>query len=121
VSLGDLSAAHRYTTGLHLPGEITLDATKGKMYWADAGTHKIRRANLDGSGLEDLVTRELSTPWALALDVAGGKMYWTDAGTGKIQRANLDGSGVEDLVMTYSSGPAGGGGKRYGLALELGK
>lgn len=51
----------------------------------------------------------------------GGKMYWTDAGTDKIQRANLDGSAVEDLIMIYSSGPAAGGGKRRGLALDLGR
>jgi len=53
--------------------------------------------------------------------VAGGTMYWTDAGTGKIQRAKLDGSGVEDLVITYTGGPAKGGGQRYGLALATGR
>jgi hypothetical protein len=46
-----------------------------------------------------------------------GKMYWTDAGSSKIQRANLDGTSVEDLLVTYSSGPMGGGGQRYGIAL----
>ena len=44
-------------------------------------------------------------------------MYWTDAGSSKIQRANLDGTSVEDLLITYSSGPMGGGGQRYGIAL----
>jgi hypothetical protein len=33
------------------------------------------------------------------------------------RRANLDGTGVEDLIITYSSGPMGGGGQRYGIAL----
>ena len=46
-------------------------------------------------------------------------MYWTDAGSSKIQRANLDGTSVEDLIITYSSGPMGGGGQRYGIALDL--
>jgi sugar lactone lactonase YvrE len=93
----------------------------GKMYWTDSATDKIQRANLDGSRIEDLVTTGLQAPWGIALDTTKGKMYWTDAGTGKIQRANLDGSRVEDLIMTYSSGPAAGGGKRRGLALDLGK
>ena len=61
---------------------------------------KIQRANLDGSNVQDLVTRTqgLGDPFGIALDVVGGKMYWTDNGTEKIQRANLDGSNIEDLV-----------------------
>lgn len=75
------------------------------MYWADAGTNKVHRANLDGSGIEELltVTDPILSPLSIALDLGGGKMYiglgdyeWqTD---GKIQRANLDGSGVEELI-----------------------
>ena len=83
-----------------------------KLYWADFGTDKIQRANLDGSGVEDLVTSGLGDPYGLALDVAGGKMYWTDVGTDKIQRADLDGSGVEDLVTSGLGDP-------YGLALDV--
>ena len=87
------------------------------MYWTDAGTAKIQRANLDGSGVEDLVTSGLSEPFGLDLDLGAGKMYWTDAGTAKIQRANLDGSGVEDLVTSGLSEPFGdldlGAGKMY--------
>ena len=82
-------------------------------------TEKIQRSNLDGSGVEDLVTTGLDwSPSGLALDVSGGKMYWTDAGTDKIQRSNLDGSGVEDLVTTGLEWPVGlaldvSGGKMY--------
>ena len=71
-----------------------------KMYWTDAGTATIQRANLDGSQVENLVTAGLDFPLGLALDVGQGKMYWTDDGTDKIQRANLDGSQVENLVTT---------------------
>jgi len=67
---------------------------QGKMYWTDTGTDKIQRANLDGSGVEDLVTSGLSAPYGIALDAAGGKMYWTDGATNKIQRANLEGKSV---------------------------
>ena len=68
-----------------------------KIYWIDVDSRKIQRANLDGSGVEDLV-EGLDFPYDIALDVAAGQMYWTDFHTNKIQRANLDGSGVEDLV-----------------------
>ena len=82
------------------------------MYWTDLSTDKIQRANLDGSDIEDLVTRGLESASGIALDVAGGKMYWTDVGelgTGaqvgkeKIQCANLDGSNVQTLV-THAQG-----------------
>ncbi len=68
------------------------------MYWADEEVDKIRRANLDGSNIEDLVSAAVMKPRALALDVTGGKMYWADEEIDKIQRANLDGSNIEDLV-----------------------
>ena len=93
----------------------------GKMDWTDLGIDKIQRVNLDGTGLEDLVTSSLIAPRGIALDVAGGKMYWTDAGSSQIQRATLDGTSVEDLITPYSSGPMGGGGKRYGIALATAK
>ena len=69
-----------------------------KLYWAEGGSIKIQRSNLDGSGVEDLVTSGLAAPSDIALDVAGGKMYWTEPFGEKIRRSNLDGSGVEDLV-----------------------
>jgi sugar lactone lactonase YvrE len=83
-----------------------------KIYWADMGTAKIQRADLDGTNVEDLVSSGLSSPAGIALDASAGKMYWTDAVTDKIQRANLDGSGVEDLV---SSGLE----MAYGIALDV--
>ena len=100
------------TTGLYDPAGIALDILRGKMYWTDNGIDKIQRANLDGSNVEDLITRQsplvgggntrLSIPEGIA--IGGGKMYWADYGTHKIQRANLElGAGeatrtIEDLV-----------------------
>ncbi len=87
-----------------------------KMYWTDRN-ERIQRSNLDGSGVEDLVTGLLD-PFGIALDVSGGKMYWTDGGTGKIQRSNLDGSGIETLITSGFRRPHGialdvSGGKMY--------
>ena len=77
-----------------------------KMYWIDEGTNKIRRANLDGSQVEDVLAR-LPDPYGIAMDVAAGKIYWTDRETDRIQRANLDGSEVEDIVTSGLEGPTG--------------
>ena len=40
------------------------------MYWTDLGPDKIQRANLDGSGIEDLVTINLSGPVGIVLNTA---------------------------------------------------
>ena len=58
------------TSRLREPRGIALDPGAGKMYWVDAGTDKIQRANLDGSQVEDLVTTGLSAPRGIALDLA---------------------------------------------------
>ena len=86
------------------------------MYWTDLGTKKIQRANLDGSGVTNLITTGLGTLHYLALDTAGGKMYWTDSAFDSIQRANLNGSHIEALVTTGLSSPGG-----IALDVEAGK
>ena len=114
------AVAGEANTGNNCSASVTVTVTTqtppaagaSKLYWTDWGTDKIQRANLDGSGVEDLVSGAgLDGPDGLALDMAGGKMYWTDAGTNKIQRADLNGSNVEDLVT--------GLGIPYGLALDV--
>jgi sugar lactone lactonase YvrE len=96
-------------------GQVRSDS----IYWADYDGGDIRRANLDGSAQQTLITG-LPSPVAIALDVAGGYMYWTEFGTGgggEIRRANLDGSGQTTLVskLTFPEGIALdlAGGKLY--------
>ena len=61
-------------SGLDLPGGLALDLRGGKMYWTDRGTAKIQRANLDGSGVEELLTSAvgLENPSGLALAPEAG-------------------------------------------------
>jgi hypothetical protein len=77
-----------------------LDLAGGKIYWAENGSDRIQRANLDGTELTTLVTGLFGGNNVVALDLVGGKMYWTenDNGGGDIRRANLDGTGQETLV-----------------------
>ncbi len=72
-----------------------------QIYWTDIAGGDIRRANLDGSGSQTLVSG-LNQPAGIALDLAGGKMYWSDYGGGDIREANLDGSGSQTLVSGLS-------------------
>ncbi len=105
---------------------IALDPSNGKLYWiegtgGDDPTAVIRRANLDGSGAEDIVTSAL-TPTSIALDPTNGKLYWGEidffsvgSGTGSvIRRANLDGSGRETVVAKTGIGTV-----VIGIALDL--
>lgn len=74
-------------------------ASQAKLLFAQNGngTDPIRRANLDGSQVEELITG-LGGPQDVAVDAATGQLYWTDGG--RVQRANLDGSGVQTVVAT---------------------
>lgn len=59
---------------LEEPRGIALDVAAGKIYWADKEAARIQRANLDGSGLETLLSEDdgLNYPFSLALDLGGG-------------------------------------------------
>ena len=99
---------------------IALDIASGKMYWTESGInrqyYKLRRANLDGSNVEDVIpTTELTRPYGIALDLFSGKVYWAEGAlgsvSGKIRRANLDGTNIEDLIAV--------GLCTFGLELDL--
>ena len=63
------------------------------VYWADAGTHSIARANLDGTGVQQSFIPGIDRPTAVAVD--NHYIYWADQTTETIGRANLDGTGVD--------------------------
>ena len=87
----------RLLSGLTEPVGIALDVAANKIYWTDfqsaAFGGGIRRANLDGTGMEILVDEGAL---GIALDLKAGKMYWTNHM--EIRRANLDGTGQQTLV-----------------------
>ena len=82
-------------------GPLSLDPEAGHVYWNERGTSTIRRANLDGTGAEDVLTG-LEGLGDIALDPDGDLLYWYERGTGTIRRARLDGTGVEDVLTGLS-------------------
>ncbi len=94
---GYYSAKPAAKPAYHIP--IPDPATK--MYWTEwngeSETGTIRRANLDGSNVETLLTG-IGNPVGIAVLVDWGAMYWAEGDTGTIRRANLDGSNVETLA-----------------------
>lgn len=89
--------------GSYTPKQLRLDSANKRLYWSDREGMRIQSANIDGSGLETLVTvatgdsaRKNAQNWCvgLALDVAQGFIYWTQKGpdngmVGSIRRAHL--------------------------------
>ncbi|MBN1998008.1 DUF5050 domain-containing protein [candidate division KSB1 bacterium] len=101
--------------GYYDPKWITIDAVNKKMYWSDHGSNSfyIRRAELDGSQVENLVSGdEYFYPVGIDIDHKRRKLYWAswNDSNGKIQNANLDGTLIKDVV-TGLTGP-------WGIALD---
>lgn len=86
---------------LNRPRGLAIHSAEGKIYWTDAGTDKIQRANLDGTEIEDLAIPGLDFPLSIAIDPVANKIYWPHFRANKIQRANLDGSEVEDVLDVF--------------------
>lgn len=75
-----------------------------KIYWADGGSWKIQRANIDGSNIEYIralgACGSLST---IAVDTIARKIYWAEQNCYKMYQANLDGSKENSLLTGNSS------------------
>lgn len=91
------------TTAFH--AGLVIDSAHGKMYWTTDKTMydgDIVRSNLDGTGLEVVVTG-VDKPGSLTVDSEGGKLYWTDYVVDVVRRSNLDGSEIEDIYAVGSN------------------
>ena len=98
---------------------LALDLAGGKIYWADYtySDPRIRRADLDGTDVQDLVSASDGCQLeGLVLDLAAGKLYWAERMDQQIWRANLDGSGAQRILECWQ-----GIGHPWGLALAGGR
>ena len=126
----DGSDVQELISDLERPTGIALDMSGGKIYWTETDKSRvfniIKRANLDGTNIETLLTGEEAVKEGIVLDTIEGKMYWvewneSDHNGNKIQRANLDGTHVEDLVTLplYADVDHGGLPGPRDIALDL--
>ena len=82
---------------------LAIDEGEEKLYFTvsspqQQNADKVMRANLDGSGPQELAT--LNFTGDLVLDpTEGGKIYVSSIGDGKVVRLNRDGTGLEDFVV----------------------
>jgi hypothetical protein len=78
---------------------LDLDLSAGKMYLAVANQHVIDRANLDGTGLETLLS---TSERPFGMELFNGRMYWADLDGGRLRSANVDGSGLTTILSGLS-------------------
>lgn len=114
IERSDLDGLNRQTvvSGLLNPAGVHLTVSGNKVYWCEqTPTRVIRRANLDGSGIETVVTMPVGNSafvYDLAVDQVRSKIYWNWGS--RIMRANLDGTGQEAVYA--------GSGLPFGVALD---
>ena len=84
--------------------------SSGYIYWVEPT--KIRRANLDGTGVQDMVAG-ISNGTGIALDLTNNYFYWAETGNDMIRRADLD--GTNDLTVNIP----GGVNNPFTVALDL--
>jgi hypothetical protein len=82
--------------GVQQTGYIALDPAQGHVYWAENfPTFSIRRAHVDGTGSETVIT---PGGWPFGVAVSADHVYWTDTVDMSIKRARLDGTASTTLV-----------------------
>uniref|UniRef100_A0AAQ4RSN1 EGF-like domain-containing protein n=1 Tax=Gasterosteus aculeatus aculeatus TaxID=481459 RepID=A0AAQ4RSN1_GASAC len=94
----DHTDVHVQVPELHNVISLDYDSVDAKLYYTDVTLDVIRRANLDGSGMETVISQGLKTTDGLAIDWVSRNMYWTDTGRNTIEVARLDGTSRKVLV-----------------------
>jgi DNA-binding beta-propeller fold protein YncE len=101
------------------PVGLALDVSGEKIYWTDYtnANPRIRRADFDGSGVEDLFNASSGCDLTgIVLDLAAGHLYWAERMDQQIWRGNLDGTGATLILQCWS-----GIGHPWDLALAGGR
>uniref|UniRef100_A0A665TXA2 Low-density lipoprotein receptor-related protein 4 n=1 Tax=Echeneis naucrates TaxID=173247 RepID=A0A665TXA2_ECHNA len=98
LDTNDHTDVHVPVPELHNVISLDYDSVDGKLYYTDVTLDVIRRANLDGSDMETVISQGLKTTDGLAVDWVARNMYWTDTGRNTIEVARLDGTSRKVLV-----------------------
>ena len=94
---GGMSSVDEIIDFGRFPVGLEVDPVNGKVYWSDARTGGLRRADLDGTGKEYVVTG-IAGITGIAVDAARGAVYWGNTGEGTIQKLDLVSMNVTDVA-----------------------
>ncbi|XP_058867451.1 low-density lipoprotein receptor-related protein 1 isoform X3 [Acipenser ruthenus] len=80
---------------------VDYDALEHRIYWSDVRTQTIKRAFINGTGVETIISADLPNAHGLAVDWVSRNLFWTsyDANKKQINVARLDGSFKNAVVQ----------------------
>ena len=90
---------------------LYVDAVNHKLYYDEEYTPALMRANLDGTGAEEVYKNPdalvgKSRIYGITIDYDSNKLYWSNRDAGEIYRANLDGT-AREVLKTGLTSPRG--------------
>ncbi|KAL6483428.1 hypothetical protein MHYP_G00083000 [Metynnis hypsauchen] len=79
---------------------VDYDALEQRIYWSDVRTQMIKRAFINGTGVETVVSADIPNAQGLAVDWVSRNLFWTsyDASKKQINVARLDGSFKNSVI-----------------------
>jgi len=77
---------------------LAIDKENEKIYFDDNWNQVIKRSDLDGTNIEEVVST-IDNVYGLVVDNVNGLLYWSDSGDGFIKKANLDGTEVQPVSL----------------------
>ncbi|KAL8592230.1 hypothetical protein ACOMHN_030905 [Nucella lapillus] len=83
---------------------VDMDCVHGEVYWTDAAAGIIRKASLNGSDAQDVLSG-LGSPEGIAIDPVSRVLYYTDSRLDVVGAALLDGSYRKTLSNTDMVNP----------------
>ena len=92
-------------TGIRHAVTVDFDPVDKYIYWTDDERPDIKRARMDGTGVEVLASVEVQHPDGIAVDWVARNLYWTDPGMDRIEVSRLNGSSRRVLVSSRLDEP----------------
>ncbi|KAA3597874.1 MAG: T9SS C-terminal target domain-containing protein [Calditrichaeota bacterium] len=92
---------HKFTKAfisLSLPLCFIANVNAQKIYWSDQPN--LKRADLDGSNVEDITPAIFNGPRAVTVNKTESKIYWVDQNGFNYRKSDLDGTNLETLFNT---------------------
>ncbi|XP_022782783.1 low-density lipoprotein receptor-related protein 4-like isoform X2 [Stylophora pistillata] len=83
---------------MYRPHALGMDIADNRVYWTDVSLNSIRRAFINGTSPEVVVSVNVSNPAGLAVDPVGGNIYWSDTVTKRIEVSRMDGAMRKVLI-----------------------
>jgi sugar lactone lactonase YvrE len=88
----DFSDVYLPVTDVHNSVAIDYDYFNSKIYYTDVALSVIRSFNFDGSNVQNVIQKDLSTPNGIAFDWVAKNLYWSDASRNVIEVSRSDGT-----------------------------